>query len=773
MHLTVKQQLIISFIAISATSILISSSLIGNNAINESKIAIKHQVEQKLIAARDLKKIQIEDYFNLINDQIKNVSSSPSVINAADYMKAAFFDYPLQTGGKIEISAVKHYYDNEFDHIYKKNNNNQTANTSQLLEGISDNALFLQQDYIALNTHPLGNKDALIKTNNNSAYDLLHQEYHPILNKYLKTFGYYDIFIVEPDSGHIIYSVFKELDYATSLLTGPYKNSGLAQAFKQAMKLQDEDDTVLIDFAPYIPSYNAAASFIASPIMRGKERLGILIFQMSIDGINDIMTNHRSWKNTGFGESGETYLVGEDGLLRSQSRLLIEDKASYLASMESQTDKLTLAKIDASGTAIGLQSVDNQSTQSAIEGLSGISYLNDYRNETVISAYTPIDAMGFKWVLLSEIHQKEAFSHIDELARSVITTTIIIAIILIVIMGIIGTLFTRTIIRPIEIFSNKVNQITSQRDLTIRIQVRGDNEFSTLAASLNTMLDSLSLFANSMRDRGETLAKDSETLNSTTDNTTQKVNQQGLEINAAAAATTKLSASIREVAQSAEQAAKQMRTTRNHVSSSMLVANDTQADIYQLQINMDEAITAMAQLETESQGIGAVLDVIQNIAEQTNLLALNAAIEAARAGEQGRGFAVVADEVRTLASRTADSTGEIRTKIESLQKGVENALTFVQASQKNTHSSIEKVESTVASLKEVAGYVDEADEMNAHIATAAEEQSQVTEEINRNVLSINDLSNNILELTTHITDSSNDVNGISADIFKQVDQFKV
>jgi methyl-accepting chemotaxis protein len=441
--------------------------------------------------------------------------------------------------------------------------------------------------------------------------------------------------------------------------------------------------------------------------------------------------------------------------------------------MESQTDKLTLAKIEASGKAIGLQSVDNQSTQSAIEGLSGISYLNDYRNETVISAYTPIDAMGFKWVLLSEIHQKEAFSHIDELARSVITTTIIIAIILIVMMGIIGTLFTRTIIRPIEIFSNKVNQITSQRDLTIRIQVRGDNEFSTLAASLNTMLDSLSLFANSMRDRGETLAKDSETLNSTTDNTTQKVNQQGLEINAAAAATTKLSASIREVAQSAEQAAKQMRTTRNHVSSSMLVANDTQADIYQLQINMDEAITAMAQLETESQGIGAVLDVIQNIAEQTNLLALNAAIEAARAGEQGRGFAVVADEVRTLASRTADSTGEIRTKIESLQKGVENALTFVQASQKNTHSSIEKVESTVASLKEVAGYVDEADEMNAHIATAAEEQSQVTEEINRNVLSINDLSNNILELTTHITDSSNDVNGISADIFKQVDQFKV
>lgn len=773
MNFKVKQQLIIAFISISAVSIFVSSILIGNNAISESEVAIKNQVEQKLIAARDLKKSQIIDYFTLIDNQIKVASSSPWIVDAADYFKQAFFDYPLQTGGNIDISSIKNYYNNEFDRVFKENNNGASSNTSDLLSSISDNALFLQQDYISRNSNPLGSKDALTDTQNGSAYNVLHNEYHPTLRKYLQTYGFYDIFIVEPDSGHIIYSVFKELDFGTSLISGPYKDSGIAEAFKSGMSLQNADDSVLVDFQPYLPSYNAAASFIASPIMRGNERLGILIFQMPIDGINNIMTNKQLWKETGFGDSGETYLVGGDKLLRSQSRFLLEDKAGYLEAMSSSADENTLSKIDSTNSAIGLQKVDNDSSQAALSGQSSVVYLKDYRGEPVISAYAPIEILGLQWALLSEIDQAEAFSHLEQLTSSVITTTIIIAIVLLVIMGVVGTFFTRIVVKPIEIFSKKVTDITSQQDLTIRIPTQGNNEFSALGVALNSMLESLAIFVTNMRDSAENLASNSKQLSAASDDAAEQVNQQNLEVNAAATATTELSASITEVASSAEQAASQMSTTRNQVNSSMSVANETQTDIYQLQKNMDSAIGAMAQLETESQGIGAVLDVIQNIAEQTNLLALNAAIEAARAGEQGRGFAVVADEVRTLASRTAQSTDEIRSKIESLQKGVENALTSVQASQENTQSSIEKVESTVGSMKEVTGYVDEVDQMNAHIATAAEEQSQVTEEINRNVLLIKDLSDNVLELATSITEASNDVSSVSVDIHRQVDQFKV
>lgn len=773
MNLKIKQQLIIAFIVISAISILVSSLLIGRNALSESEGEIRYQVEQKLIAVRDLKKSQITDYFTLIDNQIKIASGSPWIIDAAEFFKQAFFDYPLQTGGKIDISSIKNYYDNEFDRVFKEKSNGNSSNTRQLLSSISDNALFLQQDYIAHNSHPLGSKDALTDTKNGSVYNALHNEYHPTLRHFLQTYGFYDIFIVEPDTGHIVYSVFKELDYGTSLITGPYKNSGLAEAFNLGMKLENAQDTVLVDFKPYVPSYNAAASFIASPIMKDGKRLGILIFQMPIDGINNIMTNKQLWKETGLGDSGETYLIGSDKLLRSQSRFLLEDKEGYLAAMASITNPVTLAKIDAMESAIGLQKVDNSSSQAALSGKSDIKYINDYRGEPVISAYTPVEILGLNWALLSEMDQQEAFSHLAELRNSIITTTVILAVIIITLMGILGTYFTRMIVRPIEMFSDKVSQITSQKDLTIRIPTQGNTEFSALGTQLNCMLESLAIFVSNMRDSAENLARNSKQLSNASTDAAEQVNQQNLEVNAAATATTELTASINEVAQSAEQAANQMRITREGVNSSMSVANETQTDIYQLQNNMNSAIEAMAQLETESQGIGAVLDVIQNIAEQTNLLALNAAIEAARAGEQGRGFAVVADEVRTLASRTATSTDEIRSKIESLQKGVQNALTSVQASQQNTSSSIDKVESTVTSMKDVTGYVDEADQMNAHIATAAEQQSQVTEEINRNVLLIKDLSDNVLELATNITAASHDVSSVSVDIHQQVDQFKV
>ncbi len=772
MNIKIKHQLIIAFISISAISILASSFLIGRHAIATSKTAIQHQVEQKLVSARDLKRIQVESYFKLIKNQIIIVSSAPWIADAADNFSQAMLDYSFYAGEDLDKSAVTKYYTEEFDNAYQGLNNGSSANVSTILNSLSDTAWLFQQHYIAQNPHPLGSKDKLVKSPVESSYDILHQEYHPTFSKFLKVYGYYDIFIVDPESGQVIYSVYKELDFATSLINGPYKDSGLAEAFKKGMALTDKDDVALVDFKPYYPSYNAPASFIASPIMSNDKRVGILIFQMPIDGINDIMTNNQEWRKAGFGESGETYLIGSDLLLRSQSRFLIEDKPGYLAALKSNMDPSTLATIDARDSAIGLQRVDTLGGKKILNGETGVEYFTDYRDVPVISAFSPVNILGHKWGILSEIDQAEAFIHQQVLIDSIVQTTLITAVVLLSIMIIAGTYFTNIVIRPINSFSDTVVKITQHKDLAQRISIKGNNEFTVLGSALNEMLQSLSELIKGMRNSAETLSIKSNELSKTSNATTEKVHAQSLQVNAAATATTELSSSITEVAKNAEMAADNMSDTKAQVLKSAEIANSTQEDIHDLQKNMENAIQAMSELEQESQSIASVLDVIQNISEQTNLLALNAAIEAARAGEQGRGFAVVADEVRTLASRTGQSTDEIRGKIASLQNGVEKALETVQKSQARTQSCIEKIETTVNSMTEVTTKVDQVDAMNIQIATAAEEQSQVTEEINRNVIQVKELSDSVQEYSEKIMLTSKEVSDVSDDIYQKIDQFK-
>jgi sigma-B regulation protein RsbU (phosphoserine phosphatase) len=229
-------------------------------------------------------------------------------------------------------------------------------------------------------------------------------------------------------------------------------------AYEAARQAGDTDYTHLVDFEPYEPSYEAPASFIASPIFDGAEKIGVLVFQMPIDRINGIMTNNGKWSDVGLGDSGETYIIGKDLTVRNQSRFLVEDSENYFKAIEEAgTPLLTVERIRNIGTTIGLQRVETPGVEAALNGESGTAIFPDYRDVRVLSAYKPLNIADVNWAIMSEIDEAEAFGPIFALRNGLIVFLLAAT----AVIAVAALLFSRTITRPLKGLTAYAHELSS------------------------------------------------------------------------------------------------------------------------------------------------------------------------------------------------------------------------------------------------------------------------------------------------------------------------
>ncbi|KFX68335.1 chemotaxis protein [Pseudomonas taeanensis MS-3] len=539
-----------------------------------------------------------------------------------------------------------------------------------------------------------------------------------IFENFIETFGYRELKLISRE-GKVVFSVLRGDDYQQNLNDSRWRETPMARLVLPGLASQQAQ----IGDLAVNPQTGEPSQFLVAPVLSEGELQALLMLELPIAPLNSVMQTRQ-----GLGEAGETYLVGADGLLRSDSVRFTEQQ---VLRGERQASPLL-------GQAISL-ALQGQQGRLSEPGLDGLPALK---------AFVPLQVGAQRWALIAEMDQAQAFAPVRELMWQVLLLGL--ATIAAVLLA--TWLISRSVMRPLG------GEPSSMAALARRLAAgelhitSGEQNHSGLMQALHEMAAAWREVIERLRQASQAVGDASGDILGAAGRTSSSLDQQQEALEMVVSAVDQMAATVQEIAASASQsadgsaAAREAFTTMQATLQRMIGRQD------QLLGGLRQADHVVQALAGDSQQIGSVLEVIRGIAEQTNLLALNAAIEAARAGEQGRGFAVVADEVRNLAMRTRTATEEIVQIIGALGDSSSEALTSMQGSTEQARALEDETQAVLGSLNHLDDSLQSVHALAFQIAAAAEEQASTTQEVNQHMHRLHAMTGENRQTAAHTRD---------------------
>ncbi len=796
--MNIRQKMLLGAAALTLIPVAVTALALWAGASQLTAENELRTTQSQLSSIRDTKRDQVVDEINSRVQGLQTLAAQRSTIDAFKQFKSSFY-----TAGKdlakmdsaAATAAMNEFVQRQVIPEYTRRNAQAAPDATRFLAGRDANALALQNEFIVGNANPLGQKEKLETPASDFAYGRAHALYHPSLERAQKLLGFYDIFFVDTDTDTVIYTVFKELDFASSLNSGIASKSKLAEAYQKVKTNAKKDTVSLSDFAPYLPSYDDQAAFAATPLFDGARQIGVIVMQYPIDKISDQLSSNKSWKKIGLGDTGDVFVVGADKRMRTNARYALENKDALVTQLGDKLNEADRGNLVKKATTIGLVTIDSDASRAALQGTEGFVKFTDYRNVPSYGAFAPLNVLGLNWAIVAKIDQAEADAPLATLNRSSLLRALLIGLGVTTVAGLLVAAFLRRFLKPIDKLASTVNAV-AKGDLAARSKLVEQDEIGQLGRSFDNLLDERISGLEKARVENENLNESvisllqavfqmsNRDLTARADVTEDVVGTVSSSINQFAEETGRTLSDVQAIAdqvrtasqsvhaqslavvETSEQEQRSLETmskalvqttqqlsrvaalsarsnsaaeeTVTATKSAQTAVDGTVKGMNELRESISEMEKRFKRLGERSQEISAAVALVNAISERTHVLALNASMQAATAGEAGRGFAVVAEEVQRLSDSSRQATAQITQLVNNIQGETNETVFTVNRLITDVVRQSEMAQQAGAQMTQTQTTTQELVELVKQIAVFSQSQNQLAQILQRGVTALGD-----------------------------------